>query len=257
MVPDNRAPLQLRFRGDLSALLRITDAHGEIVSYPITRNASIKDIIESLGIPHTEVGSMQAADGEVDFSFIPQAGDRLEILPISADSPPIRPTTLRPDPVQSYRFLVDINVSRLASLLRMAGFDSESVQQLGPLDSKRAVAAAAPKQDRILLSRDRELLKFRAVMHGRLIRNQNPYLQLQEIVNLYRLQRLAKPFSRCMTCNHLLVPVEKATILPRLEPLTKKYYSVFSQCSHCGNIYWQGSHYERMREILKTSEVSP
>lgn len=256
-MPDNINHLKLHFHGDLKELLKKADAQRDFVSYPLTRKASIKDIIESMGIPHTEVGGIRTETGEFDFSFVPRDEMLLEIHPLSQRQPPTQPTVLRPDPIPSYRFMVDINVSRLAALLRMAGFDTESVRELPKLDTKQAIAAAASEQGRILLSRDRELMKLRSVMHGRLLRSQIPYRQLQEIVNLYRLLPLAEPFSRCMKCNHLLVPVPKETILSRLEPLTKKYYTIFSQCSHCETIYWRGSHYERMLEILKTGEVSP
>lgn len=255
MVPDSPHPLQLRFHGDLCTLLRKADLRQGLVHYSLTRSASIKDIIESLGIPHTEIGRLITGDDEVDFAFLPDPGDQVDVYPVAEDCLPIVSTVIRPVPIAAYRFLVDINVARLAGLLRMAGFDADSVQEQPQLVDKQAIAAAACTQGRILLSRDRDLLKLRAVAHGRLIRQQSPYRQLQEIVSLYRLQPLAKPFARCMACNHPLVPVAKEKIASRLKPLTKKYYHTFSQCSHCGKIYWQGSHYERMLEILKTSEV--
>jgi hypothetical protein len=255
MAPDQSPPLQLRFYGDLGALLKHPARLRETVLYPLARRASIKDIIESLGIPHTEIGRLQSAGGEVGFSFLPAPGDRVDVHPVGGDLLPTAATVLRPEPLRAYRFLVDVNVSRLASLLRMAGFDAASVREQSNLTSRSAVASAARQQERILVSRDRELLKLRTVIHGRLIRNQDPTRQLHEVVTVYRLQLLARPFSRCMKCNRPLAPVAKEAILSRLEPLTKKYYSVFSRCPQCENIYWQGSHYERMLKILDKSEV--
>jgi len=246
--------LTLRFHGDLKDLVRGAESRSAAVQYPLTRTASIKDIIESLGIPHTEVGSISGADGDIDFAAIPQPGERLEILPITGESLPIEPSVLRPAPLSSYRFLVDINAARLAALLRMAGFDTASVQELR-LGTKQEIADAAGREALILLSRDRDLLKLRSVVHGRLLREQHPYRQLAEIVDLYRLAPLARPFTRCMKCNHLLAPVAKAAIIDRLEPLTKKYYDDFSCCSSCASIYWRGSHYRKMIDILKAGAI--
>jgi len=243
--------LYLRFYGDVKELLKTQVRQDTFVQYRLNRRASIKDIIEALGIPHTEIGSITKSAKELDFAFVPEGGEQLDIRPNSGRFLPTSPSTLRPLPIPSYRFLVDINAARLAGHLRMVGLDAESVLESDNLRSKQDIAEAGAAEDRILISRDRELLKLRLVTFGRLLRNHEPFDQLLEIIHLYRLHSELSPFCRCMKCNHLLEPVTKAAIVDKLEPLTKKYYSVFKQCVSCSSIYWKGSHHQHMLEKLK------
>ncbi|MDP4278505.1 MAG: Mut7-C RNAse domain-containing protein, partial [Bacteroidota bacterium] len=50
--------------------------------------------------------------------------------------------------------------------------------------------------------------------------------------------------------NGQLVEVEKASVMDRLEPLTKKYFDEFYLCSNCGGLFWKGSHYDRMSTFV-------
>ena len=208
-------------------------------------------IIEAVGIPHTEIGAIEKGALQLDFSYLPQPGDRLEIYAVAAGPTATEPSVLRPDPPAGFRFLVDINVARLTGLLRMAGFDTVSVVDLPKPCSKRDIALESSSSDRILLSRDKELLKHREVTFGRLVRTQDPTAQLYEIVGFYDLLSHLTTFSRCLKCNGLLAPVSKETVVHRLEPLTKRYYHSFRKCGSCSSIYWRGSHHERMLDLLK------
>ncbi len=252
--------LRLRLHGDLRDLLSRELSREEVLCYRLNRRASIKDIIESLGIPHTEIGAIDAGGRQLDFTYIPERGEQFDIWPNSSRFPPTAPAPLRPEPLPSCRFLVDINAARCAGLLRMAGFDTASVLESAALRSKKDIAEAGVAEKRILLSRDRELLKLRQVIFGRLLRAQHSFDQLVEIIDFYGLHSQLAPFSRCMKCNHLLTPVAKETIMHRLEPLTKKYYSSFKQCASCSSIYWQGSHHQhmlkRLEPLLITQESS-
>lgn len=238
----NIAPLVLTFHGDTVELLHPRANKENQIVYPLHRRASIKDIIESLGIPHSEVGAIFENDREVVFETVPKGGDHFHIHPIIHTLCPTAASLLRPLPLALYSFMVDINVSKLVNLLRMAGFDACTV----PHGSNRHIANQAVLQKRILLTRNRELLKHRNVVFGRLIRNQEPFKQLAEIINLYNIKAQIIPFSRCMKCNGILKNVEKEEIIDMLLPLTKKYYSTFVQCGRCRNIYWRGSHHEKM-----------
>lgn len=242
------AHLTLRFHGDLRNLLKGVERGAGAIDYPLNRKASLKDIIESLGVPHTEIGCIKDAAKELSFACIPVGGMLLDIYAASADFPPTVATVLRPEPLEALRFMVDSNVSRLTGLLRMAGFDALPV----PTGSKRSVAEAAAVSGRILLTRDKELLQHRCVVYGRLLRSQKPHEQLAEVSNHYQLAPLKSPFSRCMRCNGLLESIDKESILGRLEPLTKKYYSAFKQCPLCEQIYWSGSHHQNMIKILES-----
>jgi hypothetical protein len=249
-MPGTSSPvpsLFLTFHGDTRDLLRrIADSDKTIV-YPLSRRASIKDIVEGLGVPHTEVGRIVLAGQEQPFETIPAGGEHFTIHPLTANVPPTMATILRPEPLASCIFLVDINVGKLAGLLRMAGIDAKAVGS-DPDDT----VPSAVREGRILLTRNRDLLKQRRLVFGRLLRSQNPDRQLQEIVTLYSLQDQLQPFSRCIACNGVLAEVEKAAIIDRLLPLTKKYFNRFKQCPDCGKIYWQGSHHEKMTAKLDT-----
>ena len=244
---DTSGHLFLTFYGDTSELLRRAPVSEQTLVYPLSRRASIKDIIEGLGVPHTEIGRIVLDGQEQSFAKIAEDNEQYQIYPQTPENPPTVATTLRPEPLATCSFLVDINVARLAALLRMAGFDAEDV---GPASADIATVERAVNYERILLTRNRELLKQRRLVFGHLVRNQNPEQQLKEIINLYGLHDHLRPFSRCIACNGLLAYVAKATVLDRLLPLTKKYYNRFNQCSSCGKIYWHGSHHDKMTAQL-------
>ncbi len=221
------------------------------VGYHLKRRASIKDILESIGIPHTEVGAILDQEQLYTFAHIPEAGQRLRIQAVQPGLDVTRPTLLRPEPLPAFRFLVDINVGKLARLLRMAGLDTG----YEPALSDGELAALARTDERILLSRNRELLKRKEVVHGHLIRAEQPEEQLREVIELYDLSDMLRPFCRCLACNTMLEPVAKETIFDRLEPLTRKYYHNFKLCPGCGRIYWRGSHHERMMRLLRRVQI--
>ncbi len=248
---DNTNPaahLLLTLLGDTVELLRRVPDAGRTITYSLSRRASIKDILESLGIPHTEIGKIMLDGREQAFDKIAEDGEHFEIHPLSPTRPPTVATHLRPVPLAGCIFLVDINVARLGGLLRMAGIDAEAVE---PESANPETVLRAIREKRILLTRNRDLLKHRELVFGHLVRNQEPDQQLREIVDLYGLMDQLQPFSRCIACNDLLVEVEKSAVLDRLLPLTKKYYDHFQQCSGCGKIYWHGSHHEKMEAKLK------
>ncbi len=248
-TPTPPARLLLTLLGDTLDLLRKAPDAGRTISYPLSRRASIKDILESLGVPHSEISRIVLAGREQTFEKIAADGDHFEIHPLSPALPPTVATPLRPVPLATCIFLVDINVARLGGLLRMAGFDAEAV---GPDSANTDTVLRAVREGRILLTRNRDLLKQRQLVFGRLVRNQDPDQQLREIIDLYGLQDRLQPFSRCIACNGLLLEVAKDAIIDRLLPLTKKYYHHFKQCSGCGKIYWHGSHHDKMVRKLST-----
>ena len=212
--------LLLTFHGDTFDLLRKTPGDAQTIVYRLSRRASIKDILEGLGVPHTEVGRIVLAGREQTFEKIAEIGEHFHIHPLSPATPPTLATTLRPETLRNYLFLVDINVARLAGLLRMVGFDAEAV---GREMTSSATLDRAIDEERILLTRNRDLLKQHRLVFGHLVRSQEPEEQLKEIINLYNLQDRIRPFSRCIACNGPLAEVDKKTIIDRLLPLTKKY----------------------------------
>ena len=220
----------------------------EKIHHPLNRDASIKDVIESFRVPHTEIRQLKVNGREVSFTYKVQDGDQIDVHPLRPPFDVFHPTLLRPVPLDNYRFIVDVNVARLAIFLRMLGFDTVYHNRL----TDPNIAEIAQQQKRILLSKDRNLLKRKKIEFGYLVRKTKPLQQLFEVVRLFDIKEQdILPFSRCMKCNGLLHPVSKAKILSRLEPLTKKYYNTFHLCGKCDQIYWPGTHREKMEKIVK------
>ena len=210
------------------------------------RRTSIKDVIESLGIPHPVIGILTVNGQEVGFDYILLDNDVVEASPLTPPVNPFIPTILRPDPIEKIAFAVDVNAGRLALFLRMLGFDTVYGNDI----RKERLVEIAQSENRILLTRDTTLLKRKIIMHGYLLREQNPTRQLVEVVRLYDLSSRIKPLSRCIPCNGLLVPTSKEVITERLEPLTRKYYYSFHICKECRKIYWAGSHQEKINAFI-------
>jgi uncharacterized protein with PIN domain len=239
--------LFLKIYGNNRSLLRTLDKSPEI-TYPLTRRASIKDIIEALGIPHTEIGRIISGGRDLDFNFTPIGNEYLEFFPFSKETPVTVPTLLRPVPFSKIHFMVDINVLKIARNLRMLGINTTHV----PESDLIGIVAKANEEQRILLTRNTDLLKIKSVIFGQLLRSENHLQQMVEVVDRYSLTPLLNPFSRCLNCNALLSDVDKNEILHLLEQLTIKYYDIFKQCKVCKKVYWQGSHHEKMMNTLNS-----
>lgn len=235
-----------RFHPSLHALLRRRWRAHNPLAQAVTRSASIKDVLESFGLPHTEVGEIRCNGRPVDFSWPVAEGQEFEILPVPQPWDVRSPSLLRPEPLPAIRFLADANVGRLARYLRLAGFDTFYDWRW---DDDRIVAEIR-RQNRIVLSRDLGLLKRKQIVFGRCVRAEEPAAQLREILDLLALTSEMQPFTRCLECNAPLQPVAKQDVLHRLEPLTRKYYEDFSRCPVCDRVYWPGSHKEKMEQLL-------
>ncbi len=236
----------INFWGNLKELLRPPFRGVKRVEYELTRQASVKDIVESFGVPHTEVGRLTADGLRHLFSCPGSNDDSLDVYPLCPPVDVLTPTLLRPDPLAGITFAVDVNVGKLASLLRMAGFDTFYQNYI----SDPELIEVAVQEKRIVLSRDKDLLKRKELVFGYLVREIHPEKQLAEVVHLFGIKEQMKPLSRCMRCNGLLQPVAKEQIIDQLEPLTKKYYHSFRQCRDCHHIYWPGSHRDKMLRLL-------
>ncbi|MGE4552624.1 MAG: Mut7-C RNAse domain-containing protein [Desulfovibrionaceae bacterium] len=253
--------VRLAFDPGLAGLLTRPAPDGVVV-WPVTRRASIKDVAESLGVPHTEIYRVVPAGATPIPALIPTLDLDLLLAPgmalalLGPDGPVdvTRATPLRPALAAAGRFLADVNVARLAGLLRLAGFDAKAA---AARDRDGDLARRAAETGRILLSRDRALLKRSVVVHARLVRAQRPWDQLSEVAALYGLAPRVAPFTRCIHCNGLLTDVPKAEVLDRLEPLTRRHYERFSRCPDCGRVYWAGSHFGHMRRELARRGLWP
>jgi hypothetical protein len=197
---------------------------------------SLKHLAESLGVPHPEIGRVQVNGQEKTLATITRDGDQVEVHPIQ-NGCPIEP-----------RFLLDNHLGRLAAYLRLLGFDCLYRNDY----SDEELAETLQQEERILLSRDRRLLMRKIVSYGYCPRSLDSLEQLTEVIQRFELGSWIVPFHRCLRCNHPLESVSKEAVLERLEPLTKLYFDEFQICPSCKQIYWKGSHYERMQELVKT-----
>lgn len=239
------AASMITFHGDLNEFLR-PDNSGPAIDYPVDRRASIKDVIEAVGPPHTEVGRITADGREVDFSHLLEPSQRIEVYPVTPPMDVTRPTPLRPNPLPELKFIVDVNVGKLANRLRLLGLDAAYHH----LWRDNEIAEAAGEQGRVVLSKDLALLRRNKVEFGRAVRAVHPDDQLIEVLDFFGIKGPFKTFTRCIHDNTPLKPVDKAAIIDRLEPLTKKYFNEFHICPVCQRIYWPGSHHERMLEWM-------
>lgn len=196
---------------------------------------SVKHLAESLGVPHPEIGEVQVNGQKEALEFITQDGDSLDLFPI--------PNGFDPEP----RFLLDCHLGRLTAHLRALGFDCLYENDFDDPDMADIVAA----EGRILLTRDRRLLMRKKVEYGYCLRSLDSMEQLKECILRFDLTRRIQPFHRCLKCNHPLQPVEKAQVLHLLEPLTRQYFDEFHQCPNCGQVYWKGSHYDKMSKLIE------
>lgn len=203
----------------------------------------IKDPIEAFGVPHTEVELIVVAGRSVGFDYRLQPGDRVAVYPPFA-SIDVSPLLKLREPWRHPRFVLDVNLGKLAKRLRLLGFDS-----LYRNDYRDAeVADIAAGDQRIVLTRDRRLLHAKRIRHGYWVRAVAVDSQVEEVLRRFDLYRAIRPFARCLVCNGELAPVAKQDILDCLQPKTRLYYEEFHRCRECRRIYWAGSHVDDMRQ---------
>jgi len=202
------------------------------------RRASVKDMIEALGVPHPEVELIRANGESVGFDYIVGDGDRILVYPVFESFDVSEHVRVRPEPLRVPRFVLDTPLGTLARYLRLCGFDARYRNDYGDAE----VARISVDEGRTLLTRDRGVLKRRIVTRGYYVRSDRPREQLSEILSRFQLREAAAPLTRCPRCNGILRDVEKSAVDHRLEPLTRRYYDAFRMCADCGALYWRGSH---------------
>ncbi len=239
------AQARFRFYEELNDFLPRSQRKLEFV-HAFDGRRSVKDLIESLGVPHTEVEIILVNGEAVGFGHPVTDGDRVSVYPMfeALDVTPL--VRLRERPLREPRFAVDVPLGALARYLRLCGFDAWYRNDAG--DERLASLAASER--RVLLTRDRELLKRRIVSHGCFVRARRPREQLAEVVRRLDLSGLIRPFTRCSRCNDTLRLVDKAQVLERLPADTRRCYEVFHECASCGRLYWRGSHARRLEAIV-------
>jgi len=236
----------VRFYEELNDFIR-ADWRKRQIERQLGHRTTTKDLIESFGVPHTEVDLILVNGVSVDFAHRVDDGDIISVYPVFESFDISEVTRLQERPLRDLRFIADCHLGKLAGKMRLLGFD---VEYRNDIDDDE-LATAVVNDKRVLLSRDRRLLMRKIIDRGYLVRSQSPEEQVSEVIRRFDLTRQLRPFTRCARCNGILEPVEKQAVLHLLEPKTKLYFEDFFQCQSCRQVYWQGSHLSAIKELIK------
>lgn len=210
--------------------------------HAFAEKATVKHAIEALGVPHTEVELIFVNGVSVDFSHRLEDGDRVSAYPMfeTLDVTPL--LKLRPEPLRVIRFLTDAHLGALAKRLRLLGFNTRHASAMDDAE----IATISASERRVLLTRDRELLKRKQISHGCYIRQSDPTLQLAYLIQRLDLRRAARPFTRCSECNGALEESSPEAVADRVPGDVARRFRRFWTCAGCDRVYWQGSHYQTL-----------
>jgi uncharacterized protein with PIN domain len=238
--------LTIRFYGSLNYFL---PPHRRQIPFCQSFNGqpTVKELVESLEVPHTEVDLILIDGVSADFDQQLRGCERISVYPAFRSIDVSAVSRVRPEPLPEIRFVLDVHLGKLASYLRMAGFDTRYSNSAPDIE----LAECSASERRILLTFDRGLLKRKNVMYGYCVRSRAPAEQLKEVLDHFGLSDRLHPFSRCMRCNGVLEQVAKAEVFDRLPEKVREYAEDFTVCRGCGKIYWKGTHYERMNKIIE------
>lgn len=239
--------ITLRFYSRLNDFLEKKLRHSTIEA-SIDNKASIKDIIESFNVPHVEVGLIILNGGRAGFGRCPVDGDRVSVYPHFMNESFTACEFPGTKEAGGIKFAADVNLGRLASYLRLFGFDTYYYNN----STDEALAEVSRLENRMLVTRDVGLLKRKIIERGYFVRETDIRKQASEVLNRFDLFDKIKLFTRCSLCNSALYWVEKEKVAHRLLPATIKYFNEFYACGGCSKIYWKGSHYENMLRFLSS-----
>ncbi|MBN1300599.1 MAG: Mut7-C ubiquitin/RNAse domain-containing protein [Melioribacteraceae bacterium] len=200
---------------------------------------SIKDMIQSFNVPHTEVDLILINGQSVGFNYLVNDGDRISVYPEYESFDISSVQKLRPKPMRRPRFVLDVHLGKLARLMRMLGFDVFYENYL----TDEQISDIAKKEKRCVLTRDVGILKRTEVERGYWLRNTDPDLQIVEVIDRFHLTGSIKEFTRCISCNGKLLEIDKELIKDEVPQKVLDQYNLFYYCRDCGKIYWKGSHY--------------
>lgn len=216
------------------------------IDYAFGGSPSVKDAIEALGVLHVEVDLIIVNGEPVDFTYRLKNGDRVSVYPVFEALDISQVSHLRARPLRTVKFVLDVHLGRLAKYLRLCGFDT----LFSTLFSDPEIIDIGIAEKRVILTRDKGILKNGRVTHGYWIRSQDHEEQLKEVFLRFDLKDQVRMFTRCIKCNTILEEVPKEEIKDRLLTNTSLYFSNFKRCPGCDRIYWDGSHYDNMKRII-------
>ena len=207
---------------------------------------SVKDMIEALGVPHTEVDLVLANSESVNFSYIIQDADRISVYPVFKSINIENLTRLRPLPLHKTRFVADINLGDIVKYMRALGLDVFFDPSLSPLE----IITISKNKNRIILTKSKNLLKYKEVSHGILIRPESTTKQIACIIESLDIKDRIKPFTRCLLCNSPLENISKKEIEDRIPLRTKEFCDEYVYCRKCDKIYWKGTNYIKIKNMI-------
>jgi uncharacterized protein with PIN domain/sulfur carrier protein ThiS len=207
---------------------------------------SVKDLIESYGIPHTEVDLILVNGEAVAFDYKIADRDHISVYPVfeSFDISPIKHS--QDKALRNPIFFTERYLWKLTRQLRLLGM---SVFYDATLTNKQIIESVVANKW-ILLTRSVNQLKYASITRGYCIRSDQPFQQTLEVIKRFDLSRQLKPFTRCMLCNGNIISASKQEVEKRLESITLSYYHEFSKCADCGKAYWKGSHYSKLQKFV-------
>ncbi len=209
--------------------------------------AAVKDVIESFGVPHTEIDLILVNEKSVGFDYLINDGDNISVYPVFESFDISEVQHLRPKPLRKPKFICDVHLGKLARYLRMMGFDVLYKNSL----TDEEIVNLSQKEKRAILTRDRGILKRNEVTHGYFVRGSEVENQTEEIIHRFDLQKSIKEFTRCLDCNHKLIKIAKAKILGELPLKVAASQNEFFRCPGCAKIYWKGTHHRKMLSFIK------
>lgn len=208
---------------------------------------SVKDMIESLGVPHSEVDLILVNGRSKGFEYIVTDNDDISVYPVFESFDITNVQHLRPKPLREPKFITDVHLGSLAKYMRMSGLDTVYRNDL----TEEEILKISLKEKRAIITKSRNILKRNEVTHGYFVRSEAVENQLEEIINRFHLEKLIKPFTRCMECNVILEKADKNLIFDKIPEKVRDFHNDFYVCSSCSRIYWKGSHYTHMKELFE------
>ena len=227
-----RPAAEVTVAAELQFLMR-AGRRGRPVAVTCDGVSSLGHVVESLGVPLTEVGTMTVNGKPATASYRPRGGDVIQVNAVD-----------RPQRLGVSRFVLDVHLGTLARRLRLVGVNAAYSNDA----ADEALIDQANAGQRVLLTQDRGLLRQRRLRMGAYVRGARPDDQLTDV--LARFAPALAPWTRCPACNTLLVSAQKAAVEPRLQPGTRRTYEVFAECGSCGRVYWRGAHAARLQAIV-------
>ncbi len=238
--------VEVFFYGDLNFFLtgKNRKREGEVF---FREKRSVKDLVESFGVPHVEIDTLLVNGSPVDFSYIVADNDRIEVFPGISAPGCENSLKLKPETDCETAFVLDVHLKKLASRMRLLGLDSEYSDRM----SDPEIAFISSSQNRMVLTRDRQLLMRREVVRGMYVMSRGTENQIREVLERLNLWNCCRPFTRCIRCNGELGIIEDISqIRKSIPPGVLRWCSKYHSCSSCGKIYWEGSHFERLKKIV-------